>query len=34
MQERLHCHELFYPQDEDIQVRLGQKDRQVDVTAY
>jgi hypothetical protein len=34
MQECLHCHELFYPEDEEIQVRLGQKDRPVDVTAY
>jgi hypothetical protein len=34
MQECIHCHELFYPDDEDIQVRLGQKDRPVDVTAY
>ncbi|WP_133660553.1 hypothetical protein [Paraburkholderia sp. BL10I2N1] len=34
MQECLHCHELFYPEDEDIQVPLGQKDRPVDVTAY
>lgn len=34
MQECLRCHELFYPEDEDIQVRLGQKDRPVDPTAY
>jgi hypothetical protein len=34
MQECIHCHELSYPNDEDIQVRLGQKDRPVDVTAY
>jgi hypothetical protein len=34
MQECLHCHELFYLENEDIQVRLGQKDRPVDVTAY
>jgi hypothetical protein len=34
MQECLHCHELFYPENEDIRVRLGQKDRPVDVTAY
>jgi hypothetical protein len=27
-------HEPFYPEDEDIQVRLGHKDRPVDVTAY
>ena len=34
MQECLHCHELFYLKDEAIQVRLGQKDRSFDVTAY
>ena len=34
MQECLQCNELFYPEDEDIQVRLGQKDRPVDVAAY
>ena len=34
MQEWLRCHELFYLEDEDIQVRLGKKDRPVDVTAY
>jgi hypothetical protein len=34
MQECLQCNELFYPENEDIQVRLGQKDRPVDVAAY
>ena len=34
MQECLQWNELFYPEDEDIQVRLGQKDRPVNVAAY
>jgi hypothetical protein len=33
-QECLQCHELLYPEDEDIQGRLGQKDRPIDVAAY